>query len=49
MLSIEETRKYLKGRDLTDKQVEEIRNGLYSAVNDILDEMYENDPTKSTE
>lgn len=41
MLSLEESKKYLKSFELTDKQVEEFRNASYSIVNEILDQIYE--------
>jgi len=41
MLSIQECKKYLIGLELTDKQVEEIRDSLYFIVNNILDNHYE--------
>ena len=41
MLSLEETKDYLKKFNLTDTQAEEFRNAAYSVVNDILDELYE--------
>lgn len=41
MLSVKECKKYLIGLDLTDKQVEEIRNSLYFIITNILDNTYE--------
>tara|TARA_B100000745_G_C20154676_1_gene395668 strand:+ start:2907 stop:3032 length:126 start_codon:yes stop_codon:yes gene_type:complete len=39
MLSIEECRKYL-GDDLSDKQVEELRDALYTLIDKVLDEHF---------
>ncbi len=47
MLSIEETKEYFKKFNLTDKQVEKIRNSAYSIVSDILDELYEKENNQS--
>jgi hypothetical protein len=41
MLSIQECKKHLAGLDLTDEQVEEIRNSLYFIITNILDNDYE--------
>jgi len=41
MLSIQECKKYLSGLDLTEKQVEEIRDSLYFVINNILDNNFE--------
>lgn len=41
MLSLEQTKEYLKKFNLTDAQAEQFRNTAYSVVNDILDELYE--------
>jgi hypothetical protein len=41
MLSVEESKAYLRKFNLTEKQVEQFRNAAYSIVNEILDELYE--------
>jgi hypothetical protein len=41
MLSLEESKNYLKDLDLSHSEVEAFRNAAYSVVNDILDELYE--------
>jgi hypothetical protein len=41
MLSIEECKKYLAGLELTDKEVEELRNSLYFIITNILDNNFE--------
>lgn len=42
MLSIENCKKYLAGLNLTDKEVEELRNSLYLVIGNILDDYYQN-------
>ena len=39
MLTVERCKKYLKGSNYTDKEIEEIRNSLYQ-VAEILTEQY---------
>lgn len=41
-LSVQECRKYLVGLDLTDKQVEQIRDNLVSIINTLLDKLIKN-------
>jgi len=38
VLSVEDCRKYLGNTSLSDKQVEELCNALYSIVENLLDE-----------
>lgn len=41
MLSIAECKKYLGDKDLSDKEVEELRNSLYFVIGNLLDYYYE--------
>ena len=41
MLTIKECRKYLLGKELTDNQVEELRDAMYALVEQALDELLE--------
>ena len=43
MLTVEQCRQYIPNRQLTDEQVEELRDSLYLVVGEILDQLYEND------
>jgi len=40
MISIEECKKYLVGLDLSDKQVEVLRDSLYAIVEQVLDKEF---------
>lgn len=44
MISIKESRKVLGGlgKKLSDKEIENLRNSLYSIISDILDNKFEN-------
>ena len=42
MLSISQCKKLLGKTDLTDKQVEDLRDALYAIIENILDEYYAN-------
>ena len=46
MLSIEETRKHLDNKNLTDKEVEEIRNGLYGLAEVIFEKWMQDKKNK---
>jgi len=37
MLSIEECRQHLKGLELSDEQIEQLRDVLYSIIEQVLD------------
>lgn len=41
MLSITECKKYLGETDLSEKEVEELRNSLYFVIGNLLDYYYE--------
>ena len=42
MLSIQECKKHLGNLDLSDKEVEELRNSMYLVIGGILDDYYKN-------
>lgn len=46
MLSLEQCKTFLQGYDLTDAEVEQLRDSLYSVVNEVLDE-YARDRNKN--